>query len=203
MLRHRLLVAPIAVVLVACAIGPQAPSVAPSDITIPTLRPAVDFVSGENRMPEGEYLFVEYFTWNDGVSTGDASCPGGFIDFPGYEYTDDMLTVFRGIVDNGSSIGFAGHGSTNQGAMGGGTASQVVPIQELPFAFPSGGPIVHSADSDGTIVAEIAGSPFYLAPGEAWEARLETDPSPGCHATSVTRFTNFGLLPREAIDGLE
>lgn len=213
MSRRHFVLSPIALLLAACAAGPQEPSAPPTALPTSTptvaptatLRPAVDFVSGENAVPDGEYLFVEDFTVNDGVSTSDTGlCPyGAMIDFPGYSHADGGLSIYGGIAEDEGLIGFAGYGMANQGAMGGGVSSQLVPIQGLPFAFPSGSPIIHSAYSDGTIVAEIGGSVFLLAPGEAWVARWEGDPSPDCHAVSVTRFTNFGLLPREAIDGLE
>jgi hypothetical protein len=199
--------------LAACVTGPQEPPATPTAIPTstatvaptPTLRPADGFVSGENAIPDGEYLFVEYFTVNDGVATdGIGLCPyAAMIDFLGYGHSDGRLTIYGGMADDGSLIGFAGYGSANQGAMGGGVSSQLAPIQELPFAFPHGSAIVHSAYSDGTIVTEIAGSAFLLAPGEAWVERWESDPSPDCHAVSLSRFTNFGLLTREAIRGLE
>ncbi len=206
MSRLTILMAVCVAMLCSCSAFPGQASATPSPSVppTPTLRPAVAFVPGENEIPAGEYLFVEYFTWNDGVASADTGlCPyAAMIDFPGYSFSDGRLS-FPGMIDDDAGLlGFVGDGMANLGDMGGGISSQVIPIRELPFLFANGISGIHAAYADGTVVAEILGRFFLLGPGEAWHARYESDPSPDCHATTTTRLTNYGLLPREAISGL-
>jgi hypothetical protein len=180
-----------------------------AEVTHPTLtlRHAGSFVDGEALIPEGYYLFVEYFIVEDGtVTTSGARCPAsGFaIDFPEYRFVDGRLTGrirVPLIPDPGERIlGLAGSGEALQGDNGSGIASELKHITALPYTlslFPMTGRyddvIVHSVHQDGEIVAEIGGSTYLMAPGEFWMERVEQDVM-GCHTITIRQFTNYGLL---------
>jgi len=201
--RHHL-PAVMCLLLAACTAASGGPSTTDPAPTA-TLRPAVAFVSGQEDVPQGQYLVVEWFTWNSGVTTDPAlMCPyAAMIDFPGYSLVDGRLSFPGTIDDDGSLVGFAAQGQANGGAMGGGVSSGLTPILDLPFAYPYGEPILYAAYADGSIVVDVGGGFYQLAPGESWVSREEWDPSPTCHASRETRLTNYGLLSRAAIFGLE
>ena len=186
--------------VLSAACSPSLPSPTPEPAA--TLRPATAFIEGENQLPDNRYLFLEYFTHNDGGVTDPASlCPdAAMIDFPGYSFSDRSLSFPGELPDDVSLLGLVGVGTSNAGAMGGGVSSGLNAIDGLPYALPNGAAIIHAAYEDGTVVAEIDGAFFYLSPGESWARRSEWDPAPECHRISITRLSNFGLLAPEELN---
>ncbi len=166
----------------------------------PTLRAASDYVEGQVAALNAQCLFVEYFVVNNGVSLA-AECPeASMIDFPGYSFSDGVLTVQPAPLPDGLDIvGYAGFGQANTGAMGGGISSQLELISGLPYALPYKVAIVHALEPTGEIVVEVGGGLYRMAPGESWTRTDESDPTPDCHRTTTVRFTNFGLLERSQI----
>jgi hypothetical protein len=176
------------------------PSATPLPPT-PTLRPAGAYIEGQEDAPEGRYLFVEYFVV-DGGSSPTGNCPNAaMIDFPGYSFTGGVLQAMPGPLPTGEGVlGYAAFGSTNTGAMGGGVSSRLDVIMDLPFSLPYDVVIIHTVAADGEIVAEVGGAEYLIGPGESWAQTSEWDPTPECHRTSVTRFTNHGLLDESRLD---
>ena len=179
---------------------PIASPLPPSPVPTANLRPAPPTLDSLGAVPEGKYLFVEYFLVDGGTSP-TWHCPGALmIDFPGYDFSSGALRALPGplAIEEGI-IGFAGHGRANAGAMGGGVSSQLEAIRTLPVSLANGVAVVHAVQESGEIVAEITGSRYLMGPGESWVQAEQWDPSPDCHRTVTYRFTNFGLLGKEQI----
>ncbi len=194
----------LALFLAACSqSGPPAvsPVVYPTAEPTPTLHIASEFQEGTNLVPPGKYLFVDYFVINDGIAQG-GECPNSLqIDYPGYEFSGGILRAVPGSLELGQgTYGFAGYGTSNRGAMGGGTSSRIEPITRVPHALPNEVVIIYSVLEDGEIVADIEGTAYIIAPGESWQKTVEWDPTPECHALVTYRFTNHGLLDASQID---
>jgi len=175
-------------VLAACRPVPKRPTPAATQ----PLEPATEFVPGESRVPEGKYPFVEAWESVVGYSTGD-ECPGArMIDFPTYSFVEGRLSGLE--KPKGDVIGFFGQGTSNGGAMGGGTSSELRTIEQLPFMLPWGNS-VQSILEDGTVLLQVSsGQTYWLRPGQSWIEYFESDPDPTCHVISTFRLTNFGLL---------
>ncbi len=186
--------------LAGCGAPPQpATQPLPSPIPpTPTLRPAPAYIEGQALIPEGMILFVEYFVVNDG-SSSTGECPdAAMIDFPGYSFSEGVLDGIGEPSDE--TLGFAGFGTANSGAMGGGVSSGLYPITAFPFSLPYSVAVVHAVLEGGAVVVEIQRSSYLLSPGESWVQRAEWDRSPDCHRTDVSRFTNFGLLHEAQVE---
>ena len=124
------------------------------------------------------------------------------IDFPSYSFSDGRLQLYTGLADldvNKDMIGFFGLGISNAGAMGSGASSELLVIQQLPFA---GWNIsIQSILEDGTLALQLAdGQTYWLHPGQEWIEYAENDPDPSCHIIITGRLTNFGLLDGENIN---
>jgi hypothetical protein len=176
--------------------SPSLPPVPPT----PTLRPAISYVDGHTPILQGMYFFIEYFVVNDGTSSA-SECPGAaMIDFPGYSFSQGILTTGpMSLADLTPALGFLGFGQANTGAMGGGVSSNLEVISGLPFSLPYDVATIHALDATGEIVAEIQGSSYLLAPGESWVQAYESDPTEDCHRTTTARLTNHGLVDESQI----
>lgn len=196
-----LLILILSLTLTACGVStpqPFYPTLAPT----PDLDAATDFVSGENRIPAEKYPFIEIWNTTTGYSSR-GECPGAaMIDFPAYFFTNGELDLFAGLVNLDASkdmIGFIGFGDSNEGAMGGGIASSLHVIQQLPFEM--GGNSIQSILEDGTLALQVSdGQVYWLYPGQARIEYSEYDPDAECHVIVVSRLTNFGLLDGENIN---
>lgn len=140
--------------------------------------------------PNDKYLFMEIMLEFDGTGT----LPMKFVDFPGYEYdsSSGMLKSHgRGeeISLTPADWGFIGIGQKRSGDMGGGTASQLTTIDQLPFTVSApifDGKLGEYAEEisyipvtlltisiNGDVLVDIDGQQLMLPVGEKWEQMQE------------------------------
>jgi len=204
------------VVLQACAPGIESdgPAQEPEPVLPPTPAQSMQVP------PSDKYLFIEIWIEFDGTGT----LPMKFIDFPGYEYdpvAGTLKSYGRGLQISlkPEEWGFIGLGEKRSGAAGGGTVSQLSPIDRLPFTVSA--PIFNgkmgeyaeeieyipvtlsSVSIDGEAQIDIDGRQVVLPKGETWEKRQDT-------AVNTERFNgslhvvfsiiNYGWNSRNLID---
>lgn len=181
----------------------------------------VPTLSESKSMPPNDmYLFMEIWIEFDGTGT----LPMKFVDFPAYEYdsnTGALKSFGRGaqISLKPEEWGFIGLGEKRTAATGGGTASQLNTIGQLPYTVSApifAGKMGEYAEEiqyipvtllavsmDGEVVIDIDGQEVALAKGEKWEQIQEM-------AVNTERFNgdlrvtssviNYGWNPRNLID---
>ena len=152
-------------------------------------------------MPSGKYLFVEYWHVDDANSPAH-ECTGAIMfDFPNYYFENGKLRVGQGNwnKDLATVNGFYGISQSATGEAGGGTYSFLNIIKRFPYSPPWSAPMIDSVDAQGSVVVEIEGRAVTLAAGQSWTNRVENDATPGCHRTSTSGFTNYGLLDKSQI----
>lgn len=170
--------------------------------------------------PSDKYFFIEIWIEFDGTGT----LPMKFIDFPGYEY-DPVAGVLRSY-GRGTQIslkpeewGFIGLGEKRNGAAGGGTVSQLSPIDQLPFTVSA--PIFNgkfgeyaeeveyipvtllSVSMDGEALIDIDGQEVALPKGEKWEKEEDTAVNNerfNGHLRAMFFIINYGWNSRSLID---
>jgi hypothetical protein len=208
----------LSIVLAACvpmATGTPEPIATATPTSIPatpSLERAVDFEKGISNIPEGYYLFLEYF--GRSACSGECNCPVVEAPAPLYEITSSgELWIERdlGVTPTGESwirkdlegrltlsSPIAGFFVFND--WGGG----VYVMDTLPFTLTPGDTAiaaVYSVDAEGTAVVEIFGETYFIKPGQSWtdSGDVRQEPPKGCHVSYSTRVTNFGLYPQTQI----
>lgn len=196
---------------------PATPTLIP---TIPPLEPAIDFEKGISNIPEGYYIFLEYFGRSE--CSNECNCAPTEARAPLYEITSagelwiesDLLGVDSAgkswirkdlesiltlsdpvagffVYDDDSSIGQV----------------QVVdplPFTLIPFTFTADAPAVatvYSVEADGTAIVEVYGETYFIKPGQSWteSGDWSREPPAGCRISYSDRLTNFGLFSKTQI----
>jgi hypothetical protein len=151
-------------------------------------------------VPEGEYLFVEYWTH----SVMGVDCPGLCIDFPAYHFDPQSgeLTMYSPDPPllSDDDIGYIGSGESLEGLCGG-ACSRLTTIQSCPVT--EDGITLSYVDGTGTVTLEREGEEIVLEAGEAWISDEEVEDwdsmYPGCVVTSTHRITNYAFQERDKI----
>jgi hypothetical protein len=204
------------VMLQACSgqMASDSPAQAPEPVRTPT------FSQSRSMPPNDMYLFMEIWIVFDGTGT----LPMKFVDFPGYEYnpaTGTLRSYGRGkqISLNSEDWGFIGLGEKRAAATGGGTASQLSTIDQIPFTVSApifAGKLGEYAEEinyipitllavsmDGEVVIDIDGHEVVLPKGEKWEQMqdmaVNTERFNG-HLRVTSSVINYGWNPRSLID---
>ncbi len=157
------------------------------------------------QVPEGEYLFVEYWTH----SVLGTNCEGLCIDFPTYYFDPQsgVLTIDLPdptLVLAEDEIGYVGSGKS-LGGVGGGAFSDLTKIRQCPLTVYGAGADVtlRYADETGAITLEREGEVIALEPGEAWVSDEEIEVwdwnGEGCVVTSTHYITNYAFQDRDKI----
>ena len=202
--------------LAAACVGPALP---PMPSTPPvTVTPDPRLVSMGDA-PTDRFLFVELHVAVDGTG----SLPRLMIDFPAYVFDAQSGTIRSFGDDRGFSLaptawGFVGEGSVRTGDAGGGAASRLTPIPQLPFTTTIGiftgkakdgleelrqAPVVlESVNAEGRLVALIDGRRVLLGPGASWSKVIEADVVTAegrGHYRVTSSVTNRGWLDRSKV----
>ena len=210
----------VAVPLTACAPGstPPAHPATPQPPATPT-----PGLGGLARPPGDRFLFVEVWVHVEGTG----HLPGLMIDFPGYRFDRQA----RALKPFGPATlpalapgdwGYLGKGSSRGGAAGGGAASELEPIGELPYSTTIGiftgranryleelrqaEVILESVDAEGRLAASIDGERVILALGQSWERVVEADVAMEGgqgHYRVTSSVTNHGWLQRSQLGEAE
>lgn len=156
------------------------------------------------QVPEGEYLFVEYWTH----SVLGVSCAGLCIDFPAYYFDPQSgkLAIYTtlppepALVLDDDDIGFVGSG-TSLGGVGGGASGSLTKIQQCPSS--EDGITLHYVDETGAITVEREDKVIVLEPYEVWVSDEEVETwdwlGVGCVVTSTHYITNYAFQDRDKI----
>ena len=118
-----------------------------------------------------------------------------------------------------ADLGLIGLGEKRSGAMGGGTSSELITIDRLPFTFSAPvfkGKLGEYAEeinhisitlltisTDGEVLVEIDGQQIILAKGETWEQTEEMDVNTerfDGHLRATFSVVNYGWNTRNLID---
>ncbi len=168
----------------------------------PGLQSASAYVPGVADIPDGQYLFVEW--WRDQVQSSLGGCQLYF-DEPTYSGGNEGL---MGWISRGAGSdpvrGFWGAGYSSRGRKCG-AFSELTPIRSFPFVAPAaagfseGDIVIHSVDASGAIVAEVKGCTVWIEPGQRWSHEEHASGLQGPE-TTFYRLTNYGLLDESQID---
>ena len=162
----------------------------------PTLEIAINFEEGLAQVPDGYYLFIEFY----GRSTYSAECniaPGPPAP-PRYNFTDgELVTSQPNITPELSSpiVGLFGFSSN--------PPNMLYVIDRLPYKAPPHDPFItiYSVDAQGIATVEIAGRTYLIKPDQSWTdgGDVKREPPAGCHVAYASRLSNYGLLPKAQI----
>ncbi|MCL6432227.1 MAG: hypothetical protein K6V36_15430 [Anaerolineae bacterium] len=214
---------PLSIVAMLLAVSCAAPALTPAPAASPT-PPPVTITPDPGLLPVGDapgdrFLFVETRV----IVEGTGALPRLMIDFPAYTFDPETRTLrsFRG--DRGISLdrsawGFVGQGTVRRGDAGGGAASQLLPIPQLPFTTTVGVftgkardgleelrqvPVVlQSVNPQGSLMAFIDGRRVILGRGASWSQVIEADvptPEGKGHYRVTSSVTNHGWLDRSQL----
>ena len=151
------------------------------------------------QVPEGKYLFVEYWTH----SVLGVNCPILCIDFPTYHFDPQSgeLTTYTTnppLLDD--DVGYIGSGES-LGGVGMGASSHLIRIQWCPW--PEDGITLRYVDEAGTVTLEREGEVIVLEANETWVSDEETEVwdgmEPECVVTSTHYITNYAFQDRDKI----
>jgi hypothetical protein len=169
--------------------------------------------------PADRFLFVELWVTVEGTG----ALPRLMIDFPAYRFDAQARTLRsfggeRAFSLAPSAWGFVGQGASRRRDAGGGAASQLVPIPELPFTTTISiftgkaqdgreelrqAPVVlQSVSPEGSVAGSIDGQRVILTPGESWSQVVEADvktPTGRGHYRITSSVTNYGWLDRNQL----
>lgn len=179
-----------------------------------TLTPAIylPFVSRNFppviRVPEGKYLFVEYWT-RDVLGEG---CHPLCVDFPTYSFDPQSGVLYLWLgnpVLGDDDIGYIGSGLSLHGE-GCGASSRLSTVQSLPFSLdgttmpslvnPHEDITLHHVDETGAVTLEREGEVIILDAGEAWVSDEEIRTwYEGCIVTTTHYITNYAFQDRDRI----
>lgn len=155
-------------------------------------------------VPEGEYLFVEYWTH----SVLGVDCAGLCIDFPTYDFDPQSgkLTVYTAYYPEPApmlgddDIGYIGRG-ISLGGVGCGASSNLTRIQQCPLS--EDGMKLRDVDETGTIDLKHKGEVVVLEADEVWVSDEETEIwewlGAECVVTSTHYITNYAFQDRNKI----
>jgi hypothetical protein len=204
------------VMLQACSaqMASDSPAQEPEPVQSPTSS------QSKSMHPNDMYLFMEIWIVFDGTGT----LPMKFVDFPGYEYdpaTGALKSYGRGkqISLDPEDWGFIGLGEKRTAATGGGTASQLSTIDQLPFTVSApifAGELGEYAEEinyipvtllavsmDGEVLLDIDGQQVVLPKGEKWEQTQDMDVNTerfNGHLRVTSSIINYGWNSRSLID---
>lgn len=173
----------------------------------PTLERAVDFEKGVYKIPEDQFIFLEYRNRSD--CSVECHCAAVEAPAPLYEITPEgELWIERELGFNLTGEPWLKTDSQGVQSLSGPImgffvmnewGGQISVMDTLPYsAIPADTTIatVYSIDADGTAIVEIFSETYSLKPGQAW---ADSDDIPqgsplGCHISYSTSLTNLGLF---------
>jgi hypothetical protein len=177
----------------------------------PSLERAVNFEKGISNIPQGYFIFLEFFSRS--VCSDKCNCAPE-ASAPLYEFTSTgELWIER-------DLGFASTGKpwiekdldglpTVSSPMAGffvfnDWGGRIYVLDTLPFTLdPGDTPIatVYSVDAEGTAVVEVYGETYFIQPGQSWtdSGDMRREPPEGCRISYSTSLTNFGLFSQTQI----
>ncbi len=152
------------------------------------------------------YLFVESYTEVDGVLVSGPEPPSLQIDFPTYRYDEELKTL-NGIIDfeiNDELKLIYGRGTCLTGTAGGGCASGLDGVYEIPFEH--GSFELLKIEEDGTIRFIYDDDVFSLGVNEKHvlvNLYMDTTDVDGTNSiseiTSTHTLSNYGFINKEDI----
>jgi hypothetical protein len=157
------------------------------------------------QVPEGKYLFVEYWTH----SFLGAGCAGLCVDFPTYAFEPQSgeLTIYTtdppepALLLGEGEIGYLGTGESLMGN-GCGASSSLSKVQAFPFSKDE--ITLRYVDEAGVATLERQDETLILQPGETWVSDEEVETwdwlGAGCVVTSTHHIMNHAYQDRNQIE---
>jgi hypothetical protein len=181
--------------IMACEIPGMTPT--PPTQTPTPLPPAAWSISTD------EYVFIDHH-----IHTGGVLIAGTYqelmIDFPTYQFDQGTGTLEGSIgfeIDEGLKAIY-GSGSSLSGCAGGGAATRLTGVYEVPYEH--NGFTIERIEPDGTAHIEYDGESIVLASGEEWVkeySRIEILPPFGVgRLTTTDEIVNYGILDKSGIE---
>jgi len=170
-----------------------------------------DGLIASDSLPSREHLFIEFWEHQDGKLINGKAYKM-MIDFPTYSLENGSLTSIGPIDVGPAAMAIFGTGSSLSGDMGGGAASGLVTVTELPYFIGSYFSLnISITQIVGEIVTlDLSGRQMRLEPGESWKKeRTDTEEIQDSlmKVTTTLTVSNHGKVafqpPKDALDGKE
>ncbi len=181
----------------------------------PPLERAVNFEKGISKIPEGDYIFIEFKS--SSVCSDECNCAPE-APAPLYEFTSAgelWIVADLGVTSTGElwiEEDVDGLPTLSSPILGffvfNDWGGRVYVMETLPFELKPGiAPsdtifaTVYSVDAEGTAVVEVFGETYFIKPGQSWtdNGDMRQEPPAGCHVSYSTSLANFGLFPQTQI----
>jgi parallel beta-helix repeat protein len=140
-----------------------------------------------------KYQFIEIWTHQNGVALNGTPAMM-MIDFPTYYLEDSYLVSYIPVEADPSVKTILGEGISLSGDLGGGAASALYPVSEIPCT--SGNLTILSIDED-IVTLDYQGQRITLGSNESWEIEtesVETDEMATLRVTTKTTIWNHGRV---------
>jgi hypothetical protein len=179
---------------------------------VPSLERAVNFEKGISKIPQGNYLFLEFRSKS--VCSNECNCAPEAPAAPLYEITPaGELWIERdlGLTSTGQSwleTGSDGRPSLYSPILGffvfNAWGGRIYVMDILPFTLRPGDTTmatVYNIDAQGTAVVEVYGETYFIKPGQSWidSGDRWQEPPAGCHVSYNTSLVNLGLFSQSKI----
>jgi hypothetical protein len=211
----------LSIVLAACVLlsTPAGTTLEPTATTTPSLEPAIDFEKGISNIPEGYYIFLEFF--GRSKCSDECNCAPE-ARAPLYEITPAgelwIISSLIGVTSTGASwigndledrstlsspiAGFFVY--DDDSSMGQVQVVAPLPFTVTPFTFTRDAPAIatiYSIEADGTAVVEVYGKTYFIKPGQSWteSGDWSREPPSGCRMSYSDRLTNLGLFAKTQV----
>lgn len=157
----------------------------------------------EWKIPSDKYVFIDHHIHEHGKSIV-GYCMKLWIDFPTYRF-DEKTGILIGEINfdiNETLKVVYGSGASLSGDVGGGAATRLLGVYELPYE--RGHFKILKIDSDGTAYIEYKGVSIVLKSGEEWvniTSRIQSCPPRGIAKLTITdKIINYGILDKSKVE---
>lgn len=172
---------------------------------VPT-QPPTPVVNQDQKWPlsSDKYLFLEQHLNVSGESVDKDCNVGLMIDFPTYSFdlNNGVLKNYGVKLDVNEELKIVyGSGSSRSGAAGGGAATGLIGIYEIPYTGKEFS--VRRATNNGTVYLNYQGNEVILKIGEEWKAeRTEITDTSNCQVKLIYKDTikNYGIFDKDTIE---
>lgn len=162
-------------------------------------------ITSESTLTKDKYLFLEQHKRVFGESIDDGCDIGLMIDFPMYSFNKEE-GVLRDYTGNLTALEdliiVYGYGSSRGGAAGGGAATGLKGINEIPYTDDH--IAIEEITNTGTVNINYQNNDLRLAVGEEWtqENSSVVEGYGGCEVsiTETHTVTNFGIFDKDKIE---
>jgi len=153
-------------------------------------------------IPPNKYVFIDHHIHTYGELI-EGSYPSLMVDFPTYNFNKETGSL-SGMINfdiNETLKAVYGDGLSLSGAAGGGAATGLSGVYELPYE--KGGITILKIDSDGTAYIVYKGVSIILKNDEEWvniTSRVDIQETGKAKLTETDKIVNYGILDKSKIE---